>query len=274
MTTETVSRAPLAAGKVALITGAARGQGRAHAIALAGEGARIIAVDICGQIETVRYEMSTSDDLATTGKLVRQAGGQIVTSTADVRSLTDMQDAVKVGLQEFGRLDIVIANAGIGSGGRSTLRLTEQEWDDVLAVNLGGAFRTLKATVPAIKEGGRGGSIVLIGSTAGLRGMRGIGHYSAAKHGLVGLAKTMAIELADDNIRVNCLHPTGVRTPLAMSPLVQQWAAKSPPAQVRNLLPVDLLDPQDISNAIRWLVSDHARYITGISLPVDAGFTL
>jgi NAD(P)-dependent dehydrogenase (short-subunit alcohol dehydrogenase family) len=154
------------------------------------------------------------------------------------------------------------------------MRLTEQEWDDVVTVNLGGAFKTLKAAVPAMIQGGRGGSIVMIGSTAGLRGMQGIGHYSAAKHGLVGLTKTMTIELAAHNIRVNCIHPTGVRTPLAISPHVQQWAAKMPSTAVGNRLPVDLLAPQDVSNVIRWLVSDRARYITGISLPVDAGYTL
>jgi SDR family mycofactocin-dependent oxidoreductase len=268
------SPAGLAAGKVALITGAARGQGREHSLALAREGASIIAVDICDQIDTVRYDMSTAEDLATTEKLVREAGGRIVSRRADVRSLDDMQEAVRDGVAEFGRLDIVVANAGIGSGGRSTMRLSEQEWDDVVDVNLGGVFRTLKASVPAMIDGGRGGSVVMIGSTAGLRGMRGIGHYSAAKHGLVGLARTLAIELADDNIRVNVIHPTGVRTPLSMSPLVQQWAAKAPPAEVRNRLPVDMLEAADVSNVIRWLVSDQARYITGISLPVDAGFTL
>jgi (+)-trans-carveol dehydrogenase len=261
-------------GKVAFITGAARGQGREHALALAREGVSIIAVDICAQIGTVRYEMSSPADLAETQKLVEESGGRIITRQADVRSLDDLTRAVRDGVAEFGRLDIVIANAGIGSGGRSTMRLSEQEWDDVIAVNLGGVWRTLKATVPAIIEAGRGGSIVLIGSTAGLRGMRGIGHYAAAKHGLVGLAKTMAIELADRNIRVNCIHPTGVRTPLSMSPLVQQWAAKASPTENRNRLPVDMLDPADVSNAIRWLVSGQARYITGISLPVDAGFTL
>jgi SDR family mycofactocin-dependent oxidoreductase len=271
MSEVTGSPAPSAAGKVALVTGAARGQGREHSLALAREGASIIAVDICDQIRTVRYDMSTPDDLATTEKLVREVGGRILGRRADVRSLAEMQEAVRDGVAEFGRLDIVVANAGIGSGGRSTMRLSEQEWDDVVDVNLGGVFRTLKASVPAILEGGRGGSVVMIGSTAGVRGMRGIGHYSAAKHGLVGLTKTLAIELADDNIRVNVIHPTGVRS---MSPLVQQWAAKAPPAEVRNRLPVDMLEAGDVSNVIRWLVSDQARYITGISLPVDAGFTL
>jgi SDR family mycofactocin-dependent oxidoreductase len=263
-----------AAGKVALITGAARGQGREHAIALAHEGADIIAIDICSQISTVRYDMSAPADLETTERLIRAAGGRVVARQADVRSLTELEDAVRDGVGEFGRLDIVIANAGIGSGGRSTMALTEPEWEDVIGVNLSGVWRTLKASVPIIIEGGRGGSIVITGSTAGLRGMRGIGHYAAAKHGLVGLAKTLAIELADANIRVNCVHPTGVRTPLAMSPLVQKWAAKRPPATAQNLMPVDMIEPGDVTNAILWLVSDQARYITGIGLPVDAGFTL
>ncbi len=261
-------------GKVALITGAARGQGRSHAVGLAREGADIIAVDLCSQIETVRYPMSTPDDLETTAELVREAGGRIVARQADVRSLEALQAAVADGVGEFGRIDIVIANAGIGSGGRSTLSLTEQEWDDVIAVNLGGVWRTVKAGTPAIQEGARGGSIVIIGSTAGLRGMRGIGHYVSAKHGLTGLTKTLAIELAGENIRVNCVHPTGVRTPLSSSDEIQKWAAKAPQTELQNLLAVDMLEPEDVTNTILWLVSDAARYVTGVNLPLDAGFTL
>ena len=261
-------------GKVAFITGAARGQGRSHAVGLAREGADIVAVDLCDQISTVKYRMATPQDLETTAELVREAGGRCVARQADVRSLEQLESAAAEGMAEFGRLDVVVANAGIGSGRRSTLDLSEQEWEDVLAVNLSGVWRTLKVTVPAILQGGAGGTIVIIGSTAGLRGMRGIGHYSAAKHGLVGLTKTLAIELADENIRVNCIHPTGVRTPLSVSDEIQKWAAKAPPTEFGNLLAVDMLEPEDVTSAILWLASTGARYITGVSLPVDAGFTL
>jgi (+)-trans-carveol dehydrogenase len=261
-------------GQVVLITGAARGQGRSHALGFARAGARVVAIDLCAQIDTVRFAMARPGDLAETVALVEELGGTILAFEADVRSLAALEQAVAEAVARLGRVDVVVANAGIGSGGRSTLGLSEQQWEDVLAVNLGGVWRTAKAAVPAIVAGGRGGSLVITGSAAGLRPMAGIGHYVAAKHGLVGLTKTLAIELAPHDIRVNCVHPTGVRTPMATSPEIQTWAAAQPAAASMNLLPVDMVEPEDVTEAILWLASSHARYVTGVNLPIDAGYTI
>ena len=264
------------AGKVAFITGAARGQGRAEAIRLASDGANIIAVDICDQIASVPYPMARPDDLAETVKLVDDTGARIVAREADVRDPAGLRSALQSGLDEFGRLDIVVANAGIAPMASGT-----DGWRDVIDVNLTGVYYTLEAAIPTIVEQGDGGSIVLISSSAGLAG-GGITHdagaigYAASKHGMVGLMRVYANLLAPHSIRVNSLHPAGVDTPMINNEFTRNWLAKmaegaDAPRDLSNALPVEVLQPQDIANAVAWLVSDEARYVTGVTLPVDAG---
>ena len=267
-------------GKVAVITGAARGQGRSHAIRLAQEGADIIAVDICAQIDSVPYPMSTPEDLAQTVKEVEALDRRIVASQADVRDYAALKAALDAGVAELGRLDIVSANAGISSVGRAD-ELPEQTWQDMIGTNLTGVWHAAKAAIPHLKAGGRGGSIILTSSAAGLMAMENIGHYVSAKHGVVGLMRTLALELAPDNIRVNSLHPTMVNTPMIMNDptyrlfrpdLENPTVDDAGPAFLTlNALPIKWVEPVDISNALLFLASDEARYITGVTLPIDAG---
>jgi (+)-trans-carveol dehydrogenase len=271
-------------GKVAFVTGAARGQGRSHAIRLAQEGADIIAVDLVSQIGSVPYEMSTPADLAETVSEVEKLDRRIVATQADVRDFAALKKAVDDGVAQLGRLDIVSANAGIFSFGTME-ELEEQTFADMIDVNLTGVWHTVKAAIPHIKSGGRGGSIVLTSSTAGLMAMENIGHYVAAKHGVVGLMRTLALELAPDNIRVNSVHPTSVDTDMIQnaaayelfSPDLQPGERTkdvlAPRFQTMNALPIPWVEPVDISNAVLWLASDEARYVTGITLPIDAGQT-
>src|SRR5215213_4405423 len=204
-------------GKVAFITGAARGQGRAHAVRLAAEGADIIAVDICKQIDTVQIPLSTPEDLAETADLVKAHDRRIYTAEVDVRDFEALKAAVDAGVEQMGRLDIIIANAGIGNGGATLDKTSEPDWTDMIDVNLGGVWKTVKAGVPHILAGGRGGSIILTSSVGGLKAYPHTGHYVAAKHGVVGLMRTFAVELGAQNIRVNSVHPTNVNTPLFMN---------------------------------------------------------
>jgi len=269
-------------GMVALVTGAARGQGRSHAVRLAQEGADIIAVDIAGQIATVPYPMASPDDLAETARQVEALDRRVVAAQADVRDWGGLKQAVDDGVAQLGQLDIVSANAGIFSHG-TLEELTPEAWNDMIAVNLTGVWHTLKATVPHIRAGGRGGSIILTSSTAGLRGMEHIGHYVAAKHGVVGLMRTAAIELAPDNIRVNTVHPTSVNTDMVHNGATYQLFAPELPESERtrdvvaarfqagNVLPVPWVESADISNAVLWLASAESRYVTGLELKVDAG---
>jgi SDR family mycofactocin-dependent oxidoreductase len=264
-------------GKVAFITGAARGQGRSHAIRLAQEGADIIAVDLCEQIDTVPYPMATPEDLAQTVKEVEALDRRIVASRADVRSLPALQQAVQEGVAQLGRLDIVLANAGIAPMGAEEDPATA--WQDVIDVNLTGVWNTVRAAAPVLVEQGQGGAIVLTSSTAGLKGIGGDSGggqgYTAAKHGVVGLMRTFATTLAQHRIRVNSVHPTGVNTPMVVNEFMQEWLAEDPTVAgaLTNLLPVEMIEAVDISNAIVFLVSDDGRYVTGVTLPVDAGFT-
>jgi SDR family mycofactocin-dependent oxidoreductase len=262
-------------GKVALITGAARGQGRAHAVRLAADGANVIAVDLCKQIASVPYPLATPDDLAETVKLVEDTGARIVAARGDVRDRASLSAALQAGLDEFGRLDIVVANAGI-----APMQSGADGWRDVIDVNLTGVHHTVEAAIPTMIEQGTGGSIVLISSAAGLAGIgsadAGSIGYAAAKHGMVGLMRVYANLLARHNIRVNSIHPSGVDTPMINNEFTRQWLAdlvsqsdSSP--DMGNALPVQVLQPDDIANAVAWLVSDQARYITGVMLPVDAG---
>jgi (+)-trans-carveol dehydrogenase len=271
------------AGKVAFVTGAARGQGRSHAIRLAQEGADIIAIDLCAQIESVEYPLSTPDDLAQTVREVEALDRRIVARQADVRDYAALKAAVDEGVAQFGRLDIVSANAGICSHGRVDL-MPEETWQDTIDVNLTGVWHTAKAAIGHLKAGGRGGSITLTSSTAGLEAVQNIAHYVAAKHGVVGLMRALALELAPEMIRVNSIHPTSVNTPMIHNAALYQLFA--PELENPTLddvverfkgiqaLPVRWVEPVDISNALVFLASDEARYITGVALPVDAGSLL
>jgi SDR family mycofactocin-dependent oxidoreductase len=263
-------------GKVAFITGAARGQGRAHAVRLATDGADIIAVDLCDQIASVPYPLATPDDLAATVKLVEDTGSRIVAARGDVRDRASLSSALQAGLDEFGRLDIVVANAGI-----APMQSGDDGWHDVIDVNLTGVYNTIKVAIPTLVKQDTGGSIVLISSAAGLAGVgspdAGSVGYAAAKHGVVGLMRVYANLLAKQSIRVNSIHPTGVETPMIDNDFTRGWlaqmaAAVDNPGTLGNALPVEVLQPEDIANAVAWLVSDQARYITGVTLPVDAGF--
>jgi SDR family mycofactocin-dependent oxidoreductase len=264
-------------GKVAFITGAARGQGRSHAIRLAQEGADIIAIDICQQIASVAYPMATPDDLAETAKQVEALDRRIYAAQADVRDAAALKQAFEAGTAELGPVDIVLANAGI-----APMSLGEQQgdaWQDVVDVNLTGVFNTVETAIPSMIERGQGGAIVLTSSTAGITGIggptRGGLGYTAAKHGVVGLMRSYANILAPHRIRVNTVHPTGVNTPMVVNDVMAEFLAQDPQMSnsMANALPVDMVEPVDISNAIAWLVSDDARYVTGVTLPVDAGFT-
>ncbi|MDT5323819.1 MAG: hypothetical protein QOF25_971 [Mycobacterium sp.] len=263
-------------GKTAFITGAARGQGRADAVKLASEGADIIAVDLCDQIASVPYPMATADDLAATVKLVEETGARIVATQADVRDRAALKDALKAGVNELGgRLDIVVANAGIAP------MAGEDAWQDVIDVNLTGVYQTVDVAMRPMIKAGNGGSIVLISSVAGLVGlaspMAGSMGYAAAKHGIVGLMRVYANLLAPHSIRVNSVHPAGVNTPMIDNDFIRGWLSglaqeSQGGPDMGNALPVQTLEPEDIANAILWLVSDAARYVTGVTLPVDAGY--
>lgn len=262
------------AGKVALISGAGRGQGRSHARRLAEEGANIVAFDVCHPIDTAPYEMSTTEDLKETARLVESVGGKIVYGEADVRDATRVQAIVDQGVDEFGRLDIVCANAAYTCFVENTWSITEKQWDELIAVNMTGVWKTVKAAVPAMIDAGHGGSIAITSSSAGTKGMINLAHYSTAKHGVIGLMRTLANELAPHNIRVNTIQPTGVDTKLLDNEHVKEFLQANPTwgDNMQNALPVELLNPVDISNAILFLASDEGRYITGVPLPVDAGF--
>lgn len=266
-------------GKVAFISGVARGQGRSHAIRLAEEGASIIGLDICDQIPTVFYPMATREDLAETERLVKEAGGQILTAVGDVRNREDIRRTLTDGIERFGRLDTVIANAGImpviGAGEQT------QAWHDAVDVMLTGVWNVLDLTVPQLIEQNEGGSIVITSSAAGLTSIglntfAGQAGYSAAKHGVVGLMRLFSKQLAKNFIRVNTIHPTGVNTPMVANLEYGEFVNSHPEVandeSYKNPMPVELIEAVDISNAIVFLASDEARYITGVTLPVDAGY--
>jgi SDR family mycofactocin-dependent oxidoreductase len=261
------------AGKVAFITGSARGQGRAHALSLAEEGAKIVLFDVASQLDTVEYSMSTQDDLDESANLVQEIG-ECVAVRGDVRSDDDLSRAVDRAVSEFGGIDVVVANAGIFTFAEQSWKLTESEWQVMMDVNLTGVWRTCKAAIPQMIEQSRGGSLILISSISGLKGIAGTAHYCSAKHALSGLMRTLAVELAPHRIRVNTIHPSTVATPMVQNDVmdVMMQGAEDAGNDMSHLLDVDLLDPRDISNAIKWLASDDARYVTGITMPVDAGF--
>lgn len=269
-------------GKVAFITGAARGQGRAHALRLAEEGAEIIACDICEDVDTVQYPLASEDDLNETARQVEDLDRRIVARKADVRDGEQLRMVVEEGVSEFGRIDIVCANAGIADYAPAW-ELTEKQWDDMIAINLTGVWETCKAVIPSMVERGEGGSIILTSSTAGIMGLANTAHYTAAKHGVVGLMKTLANELAPHMIRVNSVHPTVVDTDMVQNDtiygLFRPDLENPGPDDVKdsfaalNALPIPWVEARDISNAVLWLASDGSRYVTGQQLKVDAGST-
>lgn len=255
------------AGKVAFITGAARGQGRAHAIRLAEEGADVVATDLVGPDEDSAF--------AETVGLVEAAGGRILAQAADVRHLDQLRAAAAAGRDRFGRLDVVVANAGVIRVA-PTLELSAEDWALTLDVNLTGAFHTAQATLPHLIDGGNGGSVVLVSSTLGLGAEANTAAYASSKHGCVGLMRALAIEFAPQMIRVNSVHPTAVDTPMLQG-LRPEGMDRDQLAAVcaqKNLLPVPWIEPEDVSNAIVFLASEEGRYLTGVALPVDAGALL
>ena len=273
-------------GKVAFITGAARGQGRSHAVRLAQEGADIIALDVAADIESVKriYPGATEADLAETVAQVEALDRRIVAAKADVRDLDAVKGVLERGVAELGHVDIVCANAGIFLFGEPAHEVSETDWRDVLDINLTGVWQTCKAAIPHLIEQGTGGSIVITSSTAGLKGTPYVAPYTASKHAVVGLMRTLALELAPYRVRVNTVHPTGVATPMILNeptyrllvpgeenPTREQAAAVFTST---NALPVPWVEPEDVANAVLFLASDESRYVTGTELKVDAGYTI
>ncbi|MBF6537918.1 mycofactocin-coupled SDR family oxidoreductase [Nocardia farcinica] len=268
-------------GKVALVTDAARGIGRAQAVRLAQEGADIVALDLCGPVETVIIPPATRADLDETARAVEKTGARVVAATVDVRDGAALRAATDAAVAELGGLDIVCATAGITSSAPA-LELSERAWQTMLDVNLTGVWQTCKAATPHLIERG-GGAMILTSSIAGLRGLVGVAHYTAAKHGVVGLARSLAKELAPHHVRVNSVHPTNVDTPMIQNDMVRKVfrpdrenptrAEFAEAAVSMNMLPIPWVDPLDIANASLFLASDEARYITAVALPIDAGST-
>lgn len=268
-------------GKVALITGAARGQGRSHALRLAEEGADIIALDACRQIESVPYPMADPDDLLTTVDLVKSRGRRVFSAQVDVRDLAGMEAAVAAGVDELGSLDIVVANAGTLNDTAPLWELTEQQFQDQIDVNLTGVWKTIKACVPHMLRQNSGGAIILISSISGLTVELNVGHYAASKHGVNGLMRTLSGELAPYGIRVNSVNPTNVNTLMINNPRYNRLFADGKDGATQedalgaltamHALDIPFLEPSDVSNAVVYLASEAGRYITGTAHVIDAG---
>ena len=268
-------------GKVAFVTGAARGQGRSHAIKLAEQGADILAIDICKQIDTVPYPMSTPADLDETVRLVGETGRRIVAGQVDVRDLAALKTFVDQGIEELGRLDVVVANAGTVNDIAPMWEISEEQFQDQLDTNLTGVWKTIKATVPHLIDQNQGGSVVIISSISGLVAELNVGHYAASKHGANGLMRTLAGELAPHWIRVNSVNPTNVDTLMINNDAYNTLFSGGKPDATQedsitalkgmNALPIPFVQPEDISNAVLYLASDVSRYVTGTAMVVDAG---
>jgi SDR family mycofactocin-dependent oxidoreductase len=273
-------------GKVAFITGAARGQGRSHALRLAQEGADIIAVDLAGPVAGMDrfYEGASRADLDETVAQVEALDRRIVAVEADVRDLPALEDALAKGVAELGHVDVVSANAGVFQFGDKTEDVSDEDWDTVNDINAKGVWHTAKAVIPHLKQQGTGGSIVLTSSTAGLMGTPNVAAYTASKHAVVGIMRTLALELAPFSIRVNTVHPTGVNTRMIRNEATYRLFLPDTPHptdeqaeevfRTTNALPIPWVEPVDISNAVLFLASDESRYVTGLELKVDAGYTL
>jgi (+)-trans-carveol dehydrogenase len=266
--------------RVALITGAGRGQGRAQALRLAGEGVDVIAVDLCADIPEIPYSMASSADLAETVAAVTSTGRRALGLTADVRDPASIAGAVDQGVAALGGLDIVVANAGVFAAGKAW-EMSQETWDALLAVNLTGAWNTARASIPHLIAR-EAGVMVFVASIAGVKGIDNLAGYAASKHGLIGLMRTLAIELAPHQIRVNAVAPTNVSTPLLHNEVTYQLfvGEAADEGELRqafgtvNVMPVPWIEPQDVAAAVAWLASDAARYVTGVVLPVDAGALL
>ncbi|MCZ4589257.1 MULTISPECIES: mycofactocin-coupled SDR family oxidoreductase [Rhodococcus] len=267
-------------GKIAFITGAARGQGRTHAVRLAQEGADIVAVDLCRQQANLDYTSGTPEDLEETVRLVEKEGRRIIARAADVRDQASLDVVVEEALREFGGIDILVSNAGISNQG-SVVGLTDQQWEDILGTNLVGAWHSCRAVLPSMIERGAGGSVIFVSSTVGLRGAPGQAHYSASKHGMQGLMLSLANEVGQHNIRVNSVNPGAVNTEMAINESLLKMflpdIENPTPADAADLfsnltlLPIPWVEPEDVSNAVLWLASDEARFVTGAAIPVDGG---
>ncbi len=271
-------------GRVAFVTGAARGQGRAHAIRLAEDGADIIAIDSCGSIsDTITYPMPSADDLAETVAAVESTGRKVLAREVDIRDLAAQQQVVADGIEQFGRLDIVVANAGVLSWGRM-FEMSEEQWDTVIEVNLSGTWRTIRAAIPAMITPGNGGSIIIVSSSAGLKATPGNGHYSASKHGLVGLTNALAIEVGEFGIRVNSIHPYSIDTPMVEPDAMMEIFSKYP-AFLHSFSPMpyhpvnhagkkglkEFMSPEEVSDVVSWLAGDGSATISGSQIAVDRG---
>ncbi len=270
----TESRPGRLSGKVALVTGAARGQGRNHAVRLAEEGADLILVDVCGPVPHLGYDTATTADLEQTARQVAATGAGVHTTEVDVRNAAGMVEAVAAGVGAFGRLDVVVANAGVVSTQRWD-EITPELWETVIGINLTGVWNTCQAALPHVVAPG-GGSLILISSTSGLKGLPFLTPYVASKHGVVGIMRSLANELAPRKIRVNSLHPTGVGTTMlgGMVPLtgyIEDQPATGP--LFDNALPATLIGVDDVSDAVLFLASDESRFVTGLTMTVDAGAT-
>ena len=267
-------------GKIAFITGAARGQGRTHAVRLAQEGADIVAVDLCRQQANLDYTSGTPEDLEETVRLVEKEGRRIIARAADVRDQASLDVVVEEALGEFGGIDILVSNAGISNQG-SVVGLTDQQWEDILGTNLVGAWHSCRAVLPSMIERGAGGSVIFVSSTVGLRGAPGQAHYSASKHGMQGLMLSLANEVGQHNIRVNSVNPGAVNTEMAINESLLKMflpdIENPTPADAADLfsnltlLPIPWVEPEDVSNAVLWLASDESRFVTGAAIPVDGG---
>lgn len=268
-------------GKVAFITGAARGQGRSHAVRLAEEGADIIAVDICGPVDSLEgfYELATKDDLAETVRQVEGLGRRIVAREADVRDLSALERSVADGVAELGRLDIVVANAGIFTFGQDTHKIDPKAWQEIQDINLTGVWHTYAAAAEPLIASGAGGSVIIISSLAGFKGLANVAAYTAAKHGIVGLMKVLANELGPHGIRVNTIHPNSIDTPMVKNtaayklfrPDLEDPVAEDAEDAFASLNPMGKawIEPEHVSNAVAWLASDQSYYVSGAQLPVD-----
>ncbi len=280
MATSNVSEGGRFDGKVVFVSGVARGQGRSHAVRFASEGATIVGFDLCQDLPNAPYPMATEADLAETVRQVEAAGGAMHAAMADVRDYRAVREVAKAGIERFGRLDVILANAGTYAP-LPVQFVSTDSWAETIDVNLTGVFHTVKAGIRQMIEQDEGGSVVITSSTAGLKGFWGAPAYNAAKHGVVGFMRSLALELAPNRIRVNSIHPTSVDTPMINNevfPTLVRSDLEHPTfadvgefLQGMQALPIPYVEPGDISAAVLWLCSDEARYITGVTLPVDGG---
>ncbi|MUL75009.1 mycofactocin-coupled SDR family oxidoreductase [Mycolicibacterium sp. CBMA 226] len=264
------------AGKVAFVTGAARGQGRSHCVRLARAGADIVAIDACGPVaEANGYAPATPGELAETVNLVEGEGRKIYAKEVDVRDAEGQQRVVAETIEQFGRLDIVVANAGVLNWGR-LWEISPQQWQDTLDINLTGVWNTIRAAVPAMIEAGNGGSIIATSSAAGIKAVPGCGHYCASKFGVVGMINALAVELGEFGIRVNSVHPYGTDTPMGNDVSMYQ-VLQDHPQYIHSFspgaLPTDsLIKPDQISDIVVWLASDASSLVTAAQIPADKGY--